>query len=436
MRLTCMFLVCVLSFPALAAAITAGDVDDFQDGTLQGWTSGISNPQGPTNEADQGPGGTGDRALLATATGSITAGGKLVIFNQSQWTGDFLAAGVADVRVDLRNLGDVTLTMRFVLRSSFGVYVTDGIEIAPSATYSTLTFSLRPADLILVNGAADAETVLGNVTEFRFLHSTVANERGQIVSGQLLVDNVTALGESALQCASETAKLDEPADFLLLPGFEVDTAAATGLTTFFAVHNQTDEARVARVQYLDRDGSIQLTQDLPLAPLQTRTTNVRGVDGLAVDPDGVARGAVKVLACSDSGGELAGSLTGDYIYLDAANNFATGDQLLRREDVCSTVQVRLLDFGSGIRIRLYATDPQGEVDPTATFTVYSEAGATIDSGMLIADEAVEIFDTSELTASRFGTLVVELLAGKGAMSVEYSAFGKFSVAMNAICVDP
>jgi len=155
-----------------------------------------------------------------------------------------------------------------------------------------------------------------------------------------------------------------------------------------------------------------------------------------VDADGVARGSVQVHACAAAGDAETATLTGDYIYLDNEGNFATGNQLLRREDVCTKLQVRLPNFGSDIRLRLYASDPQGALVPTATFTVYNEAGAMLDNVPIMLTDAVTVVDSTELTATRFGTLDIELVEGGGALSVEYSAFGRFSVAMNATCVEP
>lgn len=433
MRRLTLFLAGVLCAPALAVAITAGQVDDFQDATLQGWTSGANNPNGPIIANGQGPGGAGDNALVATGNGSFGAGGKIVIFNQAQWTGDYLAAGVNALTVDLRNLGETELTIRAVLRGSGGSFATQSAELAVGAGFTHAVLSLEPEDLTSVGGGGNnVMATLGNVTELRLLHAPAPSDIGASVDGQLAVDNVTALA-----CATILGtKADSPTDFLLLPAFEVDTTAANGLTTFFAVHNQTDVARTALVRYLDRAGNLQRAVEFALNARQTRTTNVRGVQGLVVDPDGVARGSVQVRACAAAGDDSESSLTGDYIFLDDGGNFATGDQLLRREDVCRTLQVRLLNFGSGIRLRLYASEPRGAVEPTASFTVYNEAGAELDSGMIVTANAVSVLDSTELTPIRFGTLVIEFEAGGGALSVEYSAFGRFSVAMNATCVEP
>ena len=69
-----------------------------------------------------------------------------------------------------------------------------------------------------------------------------------------------------------------------------------------------------------------------------------------------------------------------------------------------------------------------------------EAGLVINidrqGRIIVADQEVEFFDTSAITATSFGTLVLDFLEGGGALTVEYSAFGLFSVAMNAVCVTP
>ncbi len=438
MRRLSIFLIALLLTPALAAAITLGQVDDFQDGTLQGWASGAPNPTPPVNVSGAGPGGAGDRAMIATATGGGGPGSRLVVFNRDQWTGDYLAAGVNAIGLDLLNLGASELAIRVVLRGPGNTYATAQAAILPAGggAYRRLALSLLPEDLELVGfGAGDVMATLGGVTELRILHSAFPASTGDVVSGQAAVDNVTALADAVVCSPGLLDKVDTPADLLWIPGFEVDTSDAAGRTTFFTVHNQTDEPRMARFEYYDATSSLQVTEDVALGPRQTRPVNLRDVDGLAADPDGVARGWAQVLACAEDGGDLGASFTGDYLFLDPAGNFATGDQLLRYEDLCGTVQVRLVNFGSGVTVRLYSSEPQGDLDPTALFTVYDEAGMMTDNGSRFLDQAVTIFDSTDLSETQFGTLELEFLAGTGAISVEYSAFGLFSVSMTGNCVD-
>ncbi len=438
MRELNIFLIGLLCAPALAMAITVGQVDDFQDGSLEDWRTGSRSPNWPANVDNSGPGGSGDRAMIGTANGGLGSGGKFVIFNRAQWAGDYLAAGVNAVRLDLQNLSNADLTIRLAFRGSGGDWATTQAAVLGSDTdgFTTAVIPVRPEDLEDVDGGGgDVMATLGNVTEVRILHTATPAFIGDPINAQLAIDNITALSDT-LQCASAVTEADGPSDYLLLPAFEVDTTAATAPTTFFAVHNQTDEDRVARVKYFDTTGALQVTEDLLLGPRQTRTVNVRNIDGLAADPDDVIRGSAKILACAEGAVELADSFTGDYFYLDDDGNFATGDQLLHSGDICATLQTRLLDFGSGIRLRLYVTDPQGLVTPTATFTVYNDAGTMVDSGSLFTSDPVLILDSTDLTATRFGTLVIDFLIGGGTMSAEYSAFGRFSVAMNVNCVEP
>ena len=412
-------------------------MDDFQDATLQGWASGSGNPNGPVNAADAGPDGAGDRALLATANGPAGAGGKLVIFNTGQWTGDYLAAGVNAIGLDLSNLSAADLTIRAVLTGSGGSFSTTQAAFLPAddPTYRRVALSLLPADLTPVGGT-DVTATLANVAEVRLLHAVTPARTGDPVSAQLAVDNVTALADTLVCAPGVEDKADVPADFLLLPGFEVDTGDPAGRTTFFTVHNQTDEPRVARFRYFDAAAALQTAVDVELGPRETAPVNLRTVAGLATDPDGIKRGYAEVLACAEGGGDLASSFTGDYLFLDSANNFAAGDQLPRDEDLCASLQVRLLNFGSGVTLRLFASDPQGDADPTASFTVYDEDGNFIESGVLLLEQSQTYLDVSELTETEFGILDIDFLAGVGALGGEYSAFGRFSVSMNANCVVP
>ncbi len=198
MRRLSLFLIALLTTPALAAAVTLGQVDDFQDGTLQGWASGGPNPNPPIVVADQGPDGAGDWALVATANGTGGAGGRLVIFNSDQWTGDYLAAGVIAVGLDLLNLGMNELTIRLTLRGpGFGDdFSTRQAAVVPAApgSYQRVVLSVLPGDLEFVGfGDGDVLATLADVTEVRILHAVLPARIGDIVAGQVAIDNITAV---------------------------------------------------------------------------------------------------------------------------------------------------------------------------------------------------------------------------------------------------
>src|SRR6478736_3587698 len=81
----------IAACPMVCLAITRGQVDDFQDGGLDGWIGGgggsVASAQ--MNIASGGPGGAGDR-YLQLAAGGTGGASRLLGVNQSQWTGNFV----------------------------------------------------------------------------------------------------------------------------------------------------------------------------------------------------------------------------------------------------------------------------------------------------------------------------------------------------------
>ncbi len=126
-----------LLVPGLAPAIELGQLDDFQDG-LQDWRSGNNNPNGPEAVMNLGPDGIGDWAMKITGNGG-GAGGALVVFNQEQWSGDYLAAGVTAVRFDLKNLSEVDLVVRVALRGASGSVASQASFLPAGGDYRSVT---------------------------------------------------------------------------------------------------------------------------------------------------------------------------------------------------------------------------------------------------------------------------------------------------------
>src|SRR5215211_7030752 len=102
-RLVLAFFVIVGSASAARAIPVLQQVNDFEGGTTQGWTNG-PNAADPTNVTTGGPGGTADNFLRVSARGGAGAGSRLVSFNRaSQWTGNYITAGVTGIEMDLKN---------------------------------------------------------------------------------------------------------------------------------------------------------------------------------------------------------------------------------------------------------------------------------------------------------------------------------------------
>lgn len=186
------FTTTVLAFAITAAwssaayAVALGQVDDFQDGTTQGWESGGANPNPPVNVADAGAAGVGDHVLQVTATGSGGAGGKLVTFNNAQWLGDYNAAGVTAIRFDANNVGANSISLGFDINGGSAL-TSDTGSIAPGSGWNTYT--------ILVDSLVFGSTTnLDNVTEIRLRWMS----GGSFISGtpgQVHIDNIKAIPE-------------------------------------------------------------------------------------------------------------------------------------------------------------------------------------------------------------------------------------------------
>jgi len=184
-----------------AQAVDAGEIDTFS-GSLEGWFAGGGPvgqvpPTPPQLVADGGPLGAGDSFLQLTGTGSQGAGGRLVGMNASQWAGDYLAAGINGIAMDVRNLGNVDLTVRLYFEDPIpgppqNEAVSEGF-LVPAGGWTHLLFDISPQALTVLQG--DASVLLANTTVLRIFHSPVADFPGEPVAGVLGIDNIQAVPE-------------------------------------------------------------------------------------------------------------------------------------------------------------------------------------------------------------------------------------------------
>jgi hypothetical protein len=191
---------------AQAAAITLGQIDNFYDGTTQGWTGGTSLSNQPTG----GPGGTGDRYLQLNS-----GGGSLGTYNLIQWSGNYAAAGVTRVNIDLKNFGPAPVSMRLMLFTPGCAFGGTGCTawsqrnatvLPPGSGWVKVEFSLAEADLVPVLGGASYAASMANVERIHLKHDPgVQNPPGYpnppqtpnccLVDAVLGMDNVIALPE-------------------------------------------------------------------------------------------------------------------------------------------------------------------------------------------------------------------------------------------------
>ncbi len=175
------------------AAVTLGQSDNFESG-LQGWTSGLNNPNGP---AIDNSAGTEDNFLRLSASGLSSSGGRLVAFNSGQWAGNYLAAGVDAIRMQVNNLGATDLALRLIFESATlgqNLGTLSPVNVAAGSGWNTVSFSLAAANL----GGGDYAGVLGDVSALTLLHSpdfTIFRTDTPFIAAQLGVDNIAAVPE-------------------------------------------------------------------------------------------------------------------------------------------------------------------------------------------------------------------------------------------------
>jgi hypothetical protein len=183
-----------LTVPAYAA-ITFGQLDNFQDGTTQGWDEGAASPNPPANVADGGPRGAGDAYLQNVSGGVGGAGGKMVMFSGSQWAGNYNAAGVTQIDASVANLGAEPLFMRLAVLSGTAVYGSaEAVELPPDGVWRRVTFGLTGDALTKLEGTDTLAEALSHVQNLRVLSAQGGPAlMGDVVAGTLGLDDVRAL---------------------------------------------------------------------------------------------------------------------------------------------------------------------------------------------------------------------------------------------------
>lgn len=176
----------------VSAQISLGKLDDFQDGSVQGWSGGAA----PTNIADGGPSGAGDRFLQITSDGSSGAGGRLATYNFN-WGGNYTAAQVTGVEAWLKNFSAETLEMRAVILSGATRWTSnDALVLAPGSGWVRHTFSLLESDITRVLGTTNYSATMASVSRLMFRHNTGApSAEGTVIAAQGGLDNIRAVPE-------------------------------------------------------------------------------------------------------------------------------------------------------------------------------------------------------------------------------------------------
>ncbi|EHR70887.1 PEP-CTERM putative exosortase interaction domain-containing protein [Burkholderiales bacterium JOSHI_001] len=186
-----------------AHAVVPGQVETFS-GASTTWSNGAGNIVPVQLMPSGGPGGTGDAFLQTSSSGGAGAGSRLVLLAPDSWDGDYLAASVGAISLDLNNLGSTDLSLRLLLeKDTLTRAVTTQFLLLPANSgWRSFQFSVLPQDL-----AGPAAAALAQVTQLRLIHAVDPVFPGPAITAVLGIDNVSAV-----------AAIPEPASAWLLMG--------------------------------------------------------------------------------------------------------------------------------------------------------------------------------------------------------------------------
>ena len=182
--------------PLTVKSLTLGQIDDFQDGTVDGWTTGHLTP---ANIATGGPAGAGDKFMQLVSTGGGGIDSKLVVFNASQWLGNYTGAGITGIDMYLANFGTQTLSMRlaFFEFSGTGYSTTAAFSLLPDSGWHHVFFPLDDADFTAVGfpGTSFSDLLADFAGQLRILNSASPAVNGDPIAATVGVDNILAVPE-------------------------------------------------------------------------------------------------------------------------------------------------------------------------------------------------------------------------------------------------
>ncbi len=187
------------------AAIVLGGSNDFQGGSTESWRHGVATGNSPVVVSDVGPDGLGDHVMEFSSTGGFGAGSRFLAYNSggsSGWTGNYLAAGVSGIQLDIKNTGASDLHLRLAFDGAGGDFVTSSISVGSGSGWQTLQFAIAPSDLIAVGAGFDSSATLGSVHRFQIMSAlntpAVSGNGlplGDLITASAQFDNITAVPE-------------------------------------------------------------------------------------------------------------------------------------------------------------------------------------------------------------------------------------------------
>jgi hypothetical protein len=187
----------ILMSSCLFAQISAGQINDFQDGTTQGWSNGVASPNPPINIPDGGPNGAGDRFLREVSSGGSGSGSRLVVFNdENEWQGNYSAQNIVAITFHAKNSGSTDLSLRIAMEGgddTSEMVTTQFVSLAATQTdWILISIPILASDFTVINGNNTAAEVLADMSDIRIISNPNAQYEGEVIDGSLDLDNITA----------------------------------------------------------------------------------------------------------------------------------------------------------------------------------------------------------------------------------------------------
>ena len=197
MKKKLLFLILTLSSVVVFSQVSAGQVDDFEDGTVQNWIIGATGSSSPVNVASGGPDGVDDNFLEYTSTGASSIASRMAIFNaNNQWSGDFISEGIVEIQFDAEvTTNDLHLRLAFQGPGGTRMISNVPVVVAANSGWNSVSLPLGLSDFTIVQGANTVSEVLSNAFTMRIISVTdenIDNWRGEVIAATLRVDNITA----------------------------------------------------------------------------------------------------------------------------------------------------------------------------------------------------------------------------------------------------
>lgn len=202
MRIIAVFLYVFLFGNMGYAQVMSGQMDDFQNGTVQGWIIGNGNPSGfgTSVVSNAGPNGMGDYALDYSSTGGGGISSRMVVFNQTlKWQGNYLQQDIElirfDVKAEVNNLNLKIAFQRGTNDNFTRIATIDPIVVDAGTGWTSVEIPLAIDNFEIVDnylGNYSISEVLENVSVMRILSSTSSLWLGESIAANMQLDNITA----------------------------------------------------------------------------------------------------------------------------------------------------------------------------------------------------------------------------------------------------